>query len=453
MEIELDSTSTTIHQVSKTSPSRLPHHHHQTFSGNYIFSTQPHTSPLIHTLHSEWIDSPLNSPTKQMSSSYTKVYETPSKSKALNFITPVSDAKDASKRELSVGPFGRPNTPPVTSETINNNNITTVKKQVKSMDIFWDMLNDVTGKDKLAKFGQYALRLLIHWANRSETYLSDSQINIKSINLRYNNREKKLNLFMNFLKHPQNFVRVIIVLVCSIFSTKFAGMVKGLSMYRQFLRFGKTPFRVRKLLGKFNSSLGVTKDGIDYLDLDNFNKQFLNKSTLGDVLGLYYGMNDESLLLYKLNFLTNKRLHRIVSRHESLAWYYDTIFGLYNAYGTLQDLSSKEFELKIQIQVKSRARVLSKQLLGGVATHNNENPNIQVNDDKDLMKLKEIQFKKHNAYLDIYKGLSDFIFNSYTVFNARLPFDTLQIWMGISASTLSIVKIYRETKKRLEAKN
>lgn len=364
--------------------------------------------------------------------------------------TPLSTSKPAA------GPAGSSNASLSNSMTSAANvapgNITTQavvkdKPSVHQMDILWSMLNDVVGKDKMAKFGQYTLRLLIYWANKSENYLSDSQINFKTINLRYNDREKKLNLFMNFLKHPQNFIRIITILVCSIFSSRFAGMVKGLSMYRQFLRFGKTPFRLRNLYNKLRSAIIFDKEK-QLLDLSHFQAKFLTNSTLGDLAGLYYGVSDETLLLYKLDFLSNKPLHALANRHEALAWYSETILGLYNAYENLQNLSQKEIELKIQIQVKSRSRVLSKQLLGGTIT----TMDTHLGDEKDLLKLKEIQFKKTNIHLDIYKGLSDFFFNSYTVFRSPLPFATLQIWLGISASSFSIIKLYRETKKKLEAK-
>ena len=125
------------------------------------------------------------------------------------------------------------------------------------------------------------------------------------------------------------------------------------------------------------------------------------------------------------------------------------MLGIYNAYGRLQKLSQQEMDLKIQIQVKSKARLLSKQLLGASSIEGLSHED----DTKDAQQLKEIQFKKYNSYIDIYKSLFDFIFNTYTVFNMALPFDTLQLWMGISASSLSILKLYRETRKRLIAES
>lgn len=112
-------------------------------------------------------------------------------------------------------------------------------------------------------------------------------------------------------------------------------------------------------------------------------------------------------------------------------------------------------DVKIQIQVKKRARAISKQLLGGGSVHN-PIPSLSSSnlddDSKDNLALKEIMFKKTNANIDIYKTLSDIVFNSYTVWGMALHFDTIQIWMGISASFLSSVKLYREKKKELVSK-
>ena len=361
---------------------------------------------------------------------YTKLFDTPLKVRTSQ--PTVLEEKESSDLKLA---------PPVAK--INPAKLASSAKNVNNFDIFWSMLNDVVGKDKLAKFSQYSLRLLLFWADRGEKYLSDPTLNFDIISKRYNDREKQLNLFYNFLKHPQNFVKIIIVMVLNIFQQRFAGMVKGLGLYRQFLRFGKSPFRLNSIVKKFTNTASKASN------MEDFTEMFFSRSTMDDLIGFYYNFNDEGSLLYKLGMLNNKTIHKFVSKHEAYAWYCDTLFGLYKTYIDLQDIYQKELELKIQIQVKSRSRVISRQLLGsGESTSTNFNSS----DERDLQRLKEIEFSKQNLYLDVYKLLSDFSFNSYTVFNAKLPFATFQIWMGMSASFLSIVKLYRQTKMKLEAR-
>lgn len=389
----------------------------------------------IYPTHSQWIDSPINSPSPvKMSVTVTEEakvepkFETPVRSKFQLYITPITDGKNKFDEKIDL------------VKEPKEQKTKEITKNVSSIDILFAMINNLTGKDKLAKVGQYLLRLLLYHANQCKEYLSDDTINIRIIDGRYNDRSKKLNLLKNFLKHPFDFAKIVVILFCSRFNDRFKGMVNGLSTYRQFLRFGKTPFRIRDLYHKIER---VKKSG-------NFN-ELLTRKFLGEVIGFYYGINDECLLMFKLGILTNKKVRKVVGRHESLAWYYDSILGIYNAIDNINSLSQKEMDLKIQIQVKNKARSLSKQILG----NRNESNNILINyynensSNGDSKELEEIKFKKVNAYIDLYKWISDFIFDSYTVFNWRLPFDTFQIWFGISAASLSTYKIYRETKRKM----
>lgn len=433
------------YQTNRQKASPFVNYYHQN-----LYSTQPH-QPL-NLYNSEW-RSPTNTPTKEMATitstvgvaeaendprTPSKYYVTPARDKIVKSEEKNDDARDSGGLSgISSGPgFGPgsgPGSGPGTGPTSSTSG-------PLPMDILWGMLNTIVGKDKMAKVGQYTLRLLLYHASKSQEYLSDESINIDVINLRYYDRTAKLSLLQNFLKHPANFLRIVIILFCSIFSSRLTPLVGGLAMYRQFLRFGKTPFRVRTLTRQISAT--VTKD--NKIELSKV-RDLMTRKTLGDLFSLYYGVHDEILLLFKLKFFTSKSLQQYAARHESRAWYYETLLALYNTYERLQQLSQQEMDMRIQIQVKQRAKLLSKQLLGGSQLLNSSHHE----DPTDLNQLKDIQFKKYNAYIDIYKWLADFAFNTYTVFNLKLPFDTFQIWMGITASLLSSAKLYRETNKKL----
>ncbi|RCK57492.1 Peroxisomal membrane protein PEX25 [Candida viswanathii] len=369
----------------------------QVFNTEWVEDSSPNNSPskLSRILEAEYNHNKMSA---TITTTQPSKYETPSKptnpAASFNYITPLSQLKF----EVSVGE----DAPSLNSTIISN------------WTIFWSMLNDLVGKDKLAKVSQYTLRLLVYHATKSQTYLSDEHINIKLINDRYNDNEKK---------------------------EKAAGMINGLSMYRQFLRFGKTPFRLRDLIVKFKQNITFKNNNLEINRANLF-----NRTTLGQFFSLYYGINDESTLLYKLKVLTDPTYKTFATRHESYGWYCETWLALYNAYENLQNLIQQEMDLKIQIQVKNKAKQISKQLLGGANVMNFSNSSNGSDDSKLLL---DIQFKKNNAWIDIYKNLSDLAFNTYTVFQIKLPFDTWQIWMGISASTLSTIKLYRETKRSM----
>lgn len=318
-------------------------------------------------------------------------------------------------------------------------------KKVHMADVFWAMLNDITGKDKMAKFGQYTLRLLLHHSKKAQDTLSDDVVNVKMINRTYKETDRMMHLVMNFIQNPRAFARIIAILVCLVFRLRFQATVPMLGMYRQFLRFGKSPFRIRALLRKIADNTyqdAATKAW-------KISDKLFSNATLGEAVSLYYLLNDEALLLYKLKLLRNAPLRKIVGRHESYAWYCDLWLALYNLWASLQRLSNREMEVKILIQVKKRARALLRQMLGGTAL---DSELVPEDESADAQMLREIQFRKTNALLDVWKTLSDIVFNSYTVFGMALHFDTIQIWMGISASTLSCIKLFRE-KRRLLVKD
>ncbi|KAA8903118.1 hypothetical protein DIURU_002546 [Diutina rugosa] len=343
------------------------------------------------------------------------------------YITPESDRTDKAMNVFNM------QEPPSSPEPE-----LTPPKQVSNWDVWWKILNTILGKDKLAKFGQYLLRLVLYHAHTTQTYLSDATMNIDIINSRYNDSSKKLDLLKNFIKHPQNFMSIVLIFVSDRFISRFSGFVGGLSMYRQFLRFGKTPFRIRDIMEEVQTAF--RKQDLSMI----YNLKFLD-----EVIALYYGIFDELMLLFKLRFYTSKRIQGYAARHESLAWYYMTILALYNTYHKLSSLSQREIDLKVQIEVKRKARQLSKRLLSS-GGHSLTGIRTEAVSEADLTQLDEIQFNKNNAWLDVYKNIADLVFNTYTVFSLPLPFPTIQIWMGLAASGLSTVKIYRETKRKMQ---
>lgn len=367
------------------------------------------------TLDNEWLDL-LNSPSARKSPMVNPQhkYQTPVKLKKYDMITPMSDKEETVSIDEKT-----PLSPP--------------KVVISDWDIFWKIINTIVGKDKLAKVSQYSLRLIIYHAKTLKTSLLAEKIDLNSLPATHS------ELFQYFLSEPQLFIKSVLLFLCNLVGTNLTGLTNGLGLYRQFLRFGKSPFKIRLLGLKLHKLINLSKMSVD--------PSLFTKKTIGDFTGLYYCIHDEMGLLYKLKFYNNKAVQQYCSKHEAIGWYSETILALYNTWDSLSSLSQQEIDMKIQIQVKQKAKLLSKQILS------NNNISLNFPQDRvsttDLKTLSDLQFKKNNAWLDVYKNLSDLCFNTYTVFNIPLSFPTIQIWMGISASTLSIVKIYRETKKSM----
>lgn len=313
---------------------------------------------------------------------------------------------------------------------------------VSPYDVLWAMLNTVLGKDKLAKFGQFTLRLVLLYVGDLETALSTDKINAKTLNGSYSKSSEKLALLGKFLRHPRTMIRIVVLLACNIIQAKLAGLGQGLGAFRHFLRFGKSPFKMRDLVLKVCACVVIKGRSDSLVEVDY--ATLMNRKTLGEIFGLYYNISDETSLLYRVGLLLNPTVRKLASRHEALAWYYDTWLGLYNACEKYSNLQKQEVELEIQIQVKGKSRMFSRQLLSS-----SQSLDVRWCSPEDELRRKEIRFAMTNTRLDILKNISDIVFNLYTVFHLKLPFRTLQIWMGISASFFSSVKIYRETKLKL----
>lgn len=365
-------------------------------------------------------DAPLDSPLKLRMAVATQA-ETPPKRPRVQLVTP-------SRASAAKADPAAPTPPPGAAH-------------VRAMDVLWAMLNDVTGKDKMAKLGQYTLRLVLHHAQRLQAYLSDDTVNIRAISRTYASPQKVLELVVSFAQRPREFARVLGILVCLVMQLRLAALVPALGLYRQLLRFGKTPFRVRSLAATVRANMYIEPRSGAW----RVSERLWSGATLGEATALYYAVNDELLLLHKLGVLTNKRWHRIAVRHVDYAWYCELWLALYNTYAALRRLAQQEMDVRIQIQVKRRARTLLKQLLGASSLL------ALLDDDADAHALRDIRFSVTNAHLDVYKTLLDIVFNSYTVFRAPLHFDTVQIWMGISASLLSSIKLYREKRRAMAA--
>ncbi|EDK39073.2 hypothetical protein PGUG_03171 [Meyerozyma guilliermondii ATCC 6260] len=237
------------YQTNRQKASPFVNYYHQN-----LYSTQPHQP--INSYNSEW-RSPINTPTKEMATITSTVVteESDPRTPSKYYVTP---GRDKVKERESSGPGGEVGGvggvggvgsatggigPSTTSGSatggVGSGVSPSSRPSPAPMDVLWGMLNTIVGKDKMAKVGQYTLRLLLYHASKSQEYLSDESINIDVINHRYYDRTAKLSLLQNFLKHPANFSRIVIILFCSIFSSRLTPLVGGLAMYRQFLRFGK----------------------------------------------------------------------------------------------------------------------------------------------------------------------------------------------------------------------
>ena len=421
---------------------------------------ESHTGSF-YPLYTEWIDQRGNGGSKFKTKANGQVSNIIESKSETSRDTDVNDSvkrfDTPSKVKVAAGDISGTNK---TFEEIINDSLETKSVQlddddklhesINSIDIFWGMFNQVVGKDKMAKVGQYLLRLLLHHCARTQLYLSDEDLNMKTITEAYFQRGDKLKVVMYLMKSPRDFLRIFVILMCSIFTERFKILSDALAMFRRLLRFGKSPYRFLKLFTQIKECFAPdTRRGKigDRLSQHIFRKDFLN-----ELIAFYYNIFDEILLLDKVRLLRSAPLNKVATRHAAIAWYMESTSAIVDSYKRILSYNEQEMEMKIQIQVRHKAKIISKQLLNSNTLDLPENLYL-LTEELNKKILKNIQFKKKNSYIDFYKALSDLLFNTYDVFELPLSFDTVQIWLGVSASSLSTIKLYRETEMSLMEKN
>lgn len=332
-------------------------------------------------------------------------------------------------------------------------------KVIRRMDILKAVFDSMMGKDRIAKICKYVIDLLRIFVSRSEYVRNLSGINTH------------VELFsqrtvFDVVKDPRMFLQVFVGRVSKLFNEKGILVSNQLGFYRQIMRCGGTPFR---LYNWYNKILRTLKDASSSPSLLTKSLVWMNiwftEQSLGEFIDLYYGVMDELMLLYKLKLWSNKSMHKWVGKHEALSWYYDILLGLKKNWVKLQVINQREFELKIQCQVRQRALELSAKLNSTVQRPQPESysDSIKENlfecfkqDNIDLQneliaKLKEFAYEKKIVKLDLSRLFFDFLADTTDVFSMKTPPGTYGA-LSLCSGTLGFSKLWIQAKKDLSNK-
>lgn len=214
------------------------------------------------------------------------------------------------------------------------------------------------------------------------------------------------------MKHPVTISKIVVVAGLRNFESKASLISTNLSLFRQILRFGGTPFRVVAYWNKIATTMRQLSACRKHTGPSNeralaiINKLWLNEASLADFIDLYYGIMDELMLLHKFKVWNHSGMYNWVAKHEALSWYYDIMLGWKKNWCSLQDLNRAQLELEIQEQVKRRALALSSKLQA-----KNTSPIKQqllqdlhagqANNDQASSRLREIERERRVIILDL----------------------------------------------------
>ncbi|GMG41191.1 unnamed protein product [Ambrosiozyma monospora] len=386
------------------------------------------------------------------------------------------------------------------SSSLVNSNASNFKLP-KNLDVTFNTIKLLGGKDKLGKVVQYTLKILFIYSSklRNTNYLSNhtSEDFIKALSTiatsaadspsttatskQQQQPSNLINLLLKVLNNPKSFS----VFLLSQFESRFAGLVSYLSVYRQMLRAGTIPFRLMNLLKKLQSSASVLTNSKLTMPAKSqlLKKQWWNIGTLDFAASLYYAWFDESLLMFKFGVLDKVNFANYYQKsvfHESFSWYLCILIELKQKVDKLRIVKAKEQSVLLGHEVKHKAKKLAARLksseaqagsiettveldvpdrnndvIANVQNSNNSENASDVDNDEELIKLQNL---KKEVLLDIIKLLCDFSYDTVTVFKLEkwCP-EQLQLAFGLGAGVLSFYKVWDAEKQdmicRLNQKN
>ncbi|KAH3671642.1 hypothetical protein OGAPHI_000347 [Ogataea philodendri] len=316
-----------------------------------------------------------------------------------------------------------------------------------TVDLWVKVMSLLAGKDKVGKCIQYGLRILILYSIRTrKTQLFN---NLKLTQLDFN--EKTSSVLAQLVKRPD----LLVILFLGQLESKSVGLTKVLSIYRQMLRAGTVPMKVIKLFSRVFDTLSLLQSREKAsVKLIKVKEDWFNYKSLGEVMALYYAWFDETLLAFKVGILDEKKMpayRKFAGKHEAIAWYCTIVLGLRTQFEKLSQLSNKENSLKINYQVKQRAKRL-------VSTIKPEQSPISFVGSPDLSEsmqlaqysneLKAISEEKYMVQLEVLKLLCDLAYDSVVVFKLKID-EPFHLMFGFGAAFISLSKIWRTEKRKM----
>lgn len=346
-------------------------------------------------------------------------------------------------------------------ETIPKSRISEEKmgRVINRMAILKAVFGTLIGKDRVAKISKYVIDLLLLFI-KSSTYNNNISLDIDRYSKLFSN-----NNILSIVQNPKLAMRIIISKSSKLFLEKGTLVSSQLSFYRQIMRCGYTPFRLHHWYHKFLDTLHAAQKSKDlHSQSVVWYKEWWNEDTLSDFIDLYYGIMDELMLLHKLRLWSNKRMYSWVSKHEALSWYYDIILGLKKNWEKLQSIKQKEFELKIQYQVRQRALELSSKLnesstsssyIDGSASLVKQNiiesfkqSNLDLEQEM-VAKLQSYQHDKRIIKFDLIRLFFDFLADSTDVFGMKTPPGTYAA-LSLCSGVLGFSKLWVQAEEDLK---
>lgn len=277
-----------------------------------------------------------------------------------------------------------------------------------TFQVLGKMMRELSGKNSVGKLVQYVLRLLVHYSRQVQSRTKISQISLSP----------QAWLAM-LLVNPITTIRLARLRFLQSHVDAFDGVAGGLSIFRQTLRFGLTPFRIHKVATQIRA---VSKNGA-YSTLVGDDFVTLMIDTL-------YGIVDEIGLLFKWKYLDAKvqpRFKRFIGKSDEVLWMADILYQLKIGYTTLKKLQT-EREILVE----------------------NETQDEKIPADVYLQKLDLLEHQISLTRLGLWKLVCDFGFDLIDLFEMALVSRYIYYGLGAGSGLFNTLKTFKATKRALE---
>lgn len=342
---------------------------------------------------------------------------------------------------------------PYEGEIVKNNGKRPSKRQVSGFEVFNACVNDLTGKDKLAKTIQYGIRTVaaIHEVNGlgnpclAKHLGMDTNGNIvrpvlneqklievvESVDSNDNNETKFnsistiITLFSKILNKyakimSQKSIHRGFVIIIAYITNKLSSLLQGLNIYRHLLRAGTIPFRIWKFSNHIKWSLKILLDRTSLdgpaVKMETVIKYWTSKDLISQMINFWYAISDEILLLYRFKFLLNgnsngkdsfsNSLFQFAEDHELYSWMGSILLGLNNDWNKWILLKDKESKIILNKKVKARTRRIVSDIKKNnsneitTTTKRNESPDFDKYDNEDTEIAGEEEMYYDEMYYD-----------------------------------------------------
>lgn len=380
-------------------------------------------------------------------------------------------------------------------------------KKPSNFEVFNACVNNLTGKDKLAKTLQYSLRFL---AAVNEVHgLGNPQIarSVRSSQIvDEGDRETALapdnggkvwvdgtgrsgasasgkymlglltRLFVKYTKVvSKTSLQRMVLLFLAFLTSKMSNLLNGLNVYRHLLRAGTIPFRVWKFTNHIRYSLEILLNRTDLdspaVKMEKVLQYWTSKDMISQVANFWYAVSDELLLVYRFKLLLTKKdggsevsdaLFAWAEDHELYSWMATILLGLNNDWNKWVSLREKKSRIILNEKVKARTKRIvgtlrrQKHRAGTPELCDFSNSTDELDDVSELNeldavskdRLAEIETQMTTVRINAVRLTCDLVFDAKYIFHWNM-YKPLHVSLGLVSGCLGLVNVWRQQRDRL----